>query len=984
MRLSQTWILAFVLLTAPMHAAPPNDSGSASGKADRSAADLKRAQDSHLKADPDGGLMTLQNGVPMNGTTNSVTADSDFQDYQFTIPANTTSLTVLMDNLSADVDLYVRAGTLPSLTTYDCRPFLGETNPETCTFTNPTATTWFARVSGFSTGPQSFRITATWITVGGNQTLNVNRLGTGSGTVTSSPAGINCGSTCSASFTNATSVSLTQSASGGSTFGGWSGDCTGTGACVVTMTQARNVTALFNTSGSGGLGGSWINLGPAPAQNGQVEGILNREVTGAINAVAPHPTDPAIMYIASVNGGIWRTANATAASPSWARQTDGLSSLSLRAITFDRTDTSFQTLVAGSGRNSSLGSRGGAQVGVLRTTDGGSNWTVLNGGGTLNEINITSVEARGAIILASSTGGLYRSTNTGAAFTLISGTAGLPTGSVTEMVGDPSSNTRFYLAAMGTTRGIYVSTDTGASWTKVSDATLDASLTAGTRARLAVGVSGQIFVATIASGRLSAVYRAPSSAGPWTNLGVPTTAEQNGVLFGAHPGGQGGTHLSIAADPTDSNIVYIGGDRQPYFGEGVGGSNQFFPNSLGANDYSGRLFRGNASTPASFWSPLTHSGTANNSSPHADSRGMAFDAAGNLIETDDGGVYKRTSPRLTSGAWSSLNGDIEVTEYHSIAYDGLSDRVIGGAQDTGTTQQTSAANRIFNSIHTGDGGDTTVDDISSVALSTRYSSFQNLGSFRRRTYNTSDVFQAQVFPTLTPINGSPTMTQQFYTPVAVNRTNGLRLLFLCNNGVYESLDQAATVNRIATIVGNSVVGSPIVYGVPGNAAYVHVASGTRTYTRTTEGGTLTQLAHVFPTNVIDVDVDGAQVSRLFAITASAVFISTDSGASYVDISGNLGTLSPGTLRSTLFVPRAIGNALVIGTDRGVYASFAPNFNSWQRLGTGMPNTGVYELQYHAGRDALIAGLLGRGAWRLNNFSTAGGTLPNNLFQNGFE
>ena len=76
--------------------------------------------------------------------------------------------------------------------------------------------------------------------------LTVTKSGTGSGTVTSSPAGINCGSTCTASYNSGTVVTLTAAASGGSTFSGWSGGgCSGTGACSVTMNAAATVAATF-------------------------------------------------------------------------------------------------------------------------------------------------------------------------------------------------------------------------------------------------------------------------------------------------------------------------------------------------------------------------------------------------------------------------------------------------------------------------------------------------------------------------------------------------------------------------------------------------------------------------------------------------------------------------------------------------------------------------------------------------------------------
>ena len=65
--------------------------------------------------------------------------------------------------------------------------------------------------------------------------LSVEKTGTGSGTVTSDPAGIDCGSTCSFDFSYNTDVTLTAVADSGSTFTGWSGaGCTGTGACEVT------------------------------------------------------------------------------------------------------------------------------------------------------------------------------------------------------------------------------------------------------------------------------------------------------------------------------------------------------------------------------------------------------------------------------------------------------------------------------------------------------------------------------------------------------------------------------------------------------------------------------------------------------------------------------------------------------------------------------------------------------------------------------
>jgi subtilase family serine protease len=75
--------------------------------------------------------------------------------------------------------------------------------------------------------------------------VTVTKAGTGGGSVTSNPTGIACGTTCSASYYIGTQVTLTASANASETFTGWSGACTGTQACQVTMTGPQSVTANF-------------------------------------------------------------------------------------------------------------------------------------------------------------------------------------------------------------------------------------------------------------------------------------------------------------------------------------------------------------------------------------------------------------------------------------------------------------------------------------------------------------------------------------------------------------------------------------------------------------------------------------------------------------------------------------------------------------------------------------------------------------------
>ncbi len=90
--------------------------------------------------------------------------------------------------------------------------------------------------------------------------LTVALGGSGSGSVSSSPAAISCPGSCSSEYATGTEVTLTAAAAAGSSFVGWSGGgCSGTGTCEVVMAEDANVTATFDeklpaVGGGGGLG----------------------------------------------------------------------------------------------------------------------------------------------------------------------------------------------------------------------------------------------------------------------------------------------------------------------------------------------------------------------------------------------------------------------------------------------------------------------------------------------------------------------------------------------------------------------------------------------------------------------------------------------------------------------------------------------------------------------------------------------------------
>lgn len=115
-------------------------------------------------------------------------------------------------------------------------------------------------------------VTATFTPVPVPVTYSLGVAKTGSGSVTSNPAGIDCGSDCNESYDNGTLVTLTATPDSGYVFAGWSGDCPGTGSCTVTMTTAQNVTATFTRNAVGMRSLTVNNAGNGRVQS-QPEGI---------------------------------------------------------------------------------------------------------------------------------------------------------------------------------------------------------------------------------------------------------------------------------------------------------------------------------------------------------------------------------------------------------------------------------------------------------------------------------------------------------------------------------------------------------------------------------------------------------------------------------------------------------------------------------------------------------------------------------------
>ncbi len=88
----------------------------------------------------------LGNGVPVTGISG---ATGSQQLWTMSVPSGASNLQFQTSGGTGDVDLYVRFGSAPTLSTYDCRPYLGSNN-ETCTFASPTAGTWHVMLHGYA------------------------------------------------------------------------------------------------------------------------------------------------------------------------------------------------------------------------------------------------------------------------------------------------------------------------------------------------------------------------------------------------------------------------------------------------------------------------------------------------------------------------------------------------------------------------------------------------------------------------------------------------------------------------------------------------------------------------------------------------------------------------------------------------------------------------------------------------------------------
>jgi hypothetical protein len=840
---------------------------------------------------------------------------------------------------------------------------------------------------------------------------------------------------------------------------------------------------------------NWLPAGPAPAINGAVTGIPESPATGAVEALAPHPTNPNILFAGAVNGGVWRTFNALSPNPTWTPLTDQMPSLSIGDI--DLNPQNPNQLIIGTGATSSAASISGDLIGVMYTENALAPTPAFQVfGGILANQTIRSVLARNGYLLAAGDGGLFRSTNRGAAWVQLDGSPTLPAGALYDAVADPGNPNRVYVAgpngvfrtdnitapapqwinvtdptmglnpaainpsffnvklAIHNSPGnnvVYVgvadqgpngaaalvkvfwSANGGATWNEMDEAiTLAAALTvtdATNASPIQITIGGVIdhgintgdrVLVQGVQGNLGAngVWTATRSSATAITLdgsvgtGVYTGGGFVREIFGVAPGGQTSIHFAIAADPVNPNLVYLAGDRQE----------SPFPTSAGASSFTANVLRGDRSVlptfntvaPSPQWTPITNNFAADNGAPYPDTRHLRFDAQNNLLQADDGGVYRRVDPRSDDGNWQSVIGNLSLGQFYQVRLDTLNNVIFGGTQDTSSIEQLDgsgpAGNTVWNTVLGGDGFWQGVDNTGKEVFghTFRYMMANTIERFVRREYD-ADNKLVSVTPVLmaSPTNpGKPfdgldgSDKGSFGLNVfTLNAIDG-RLMMLGVNKLYEDNDPDPALGKAGDVIANvtpqgfkgqvtSIVYGGRFNGIPvTRVAWVGTNAG-QLWHRGAAGGfiEITNLPGSGPVNSVVADPDDFRTAYVLR-NNSQVFRTNDAGATWVEITENLaatgfddtgnavGGLSTELHVLALWDPNpgtTAGEEILLAAGRGGVFRYVPSVadptvfgGNWLEYGAGLPNAIVHDLQVYG--NTVIVGTQGRGAWRIQDVS----------------
>jgi hypothetical protein len=626
---------------------------------------------------------------------------------------------------------------------------------------------------------------------------------------------------------------------------------------------------------------TWTNLGPAP---------IGSFANGRVMAIAPDLTDANVIYLGASSGGVWKSTNAGA---SWVPLTDNQAVLTTGSLAID--PTNHLTVYAGTGDWSTA-----PGMGVLKTTDGGSTWTLL-GQSTFNGKSITDIVIdptnTNHLYVSAISGGVYQSFNGGTTWANI-----FSSDSFFSLV-MAANNPQVLYGSSNQAGGVWKTINGGSTWTQLS-APHGGSVGA-TFLAISATNPNELFATYWNDGTGSSnAYRTLDGGTTWTSMNLQAYGGMSNVII----------------SPTNANLGFMGS------------TDPFLETTDGGNTWT------------------------NLHSLHVDHHGIAFDANGSLLEGNDGGIYRLTNPNPQSPQWTSLNGStLSVAQIIGIATNPYNRNfAVVGTQDNSTVEFAGSIHWA-NDVIGGDGGWTAIDQTNP---NTMYGETQGLNLQRSDDngvtwkgimtgINLSDPANFFVFYTMDPSNSSRLVygTNRVYE--TTNKGANWTAISTPNTNGWNSTKniQALTID-------------------PNHPNTVYAVAGGTIFVTTNDGGTWSQLAAPggLTDSFQQVLVDPTNSSSLYIVRnvsgGGQVFHSTSGGTSWTNITGNLPT--NGT-HAVAYDPRS--GTIFVGDFTGVWAS-TNGGASWSRYKAGLPNVFINGLVFNSRLNELVADSYGRGMWAI--------------------
>ena len=648
----------------------------------------------------------------------------------------------------------------------------------------------------------------------------------------------------------------------------------------------------------------WRPLGPGRVSTG---GVFT---AGRVSTIAIHPTDMNIVYAGSAQGGVWRSDDAGA---NWTPLTDQECSLAMGSIAID--PVSPDIVYAGTGEQHFSGDSYYG-CGVLRTLDGGATWEELgadvfvsrrsegSGGARIARMVIDRASAGSAnstTVLAASTYGLFRSTDSGVNWNLVL------EGIATDLVPHPSDPSIMYAAIYG--QGVYKSSDTGTTWAYASSGM---SLDNTRRINLAIAPSSpQTVYASFQTGDSEGsglrMYRTTDGATTWLKL--PAT--------GASCFYQCWYDMTIAVHPSNPQTVYFGSLRMH---RSLNGGQTF---DIHHNDI------------------------------YVDEHLLVFDTlrgTNALYLANDGGVYRTINGGTN---WTSLATNLAVAQYYRgiSLHPSVAGITLGGTQDQGT-QRSSTGSMTWEKVMGGDGGYTAFDVENPATWYAETQWIANSGYSGPR----KNGVQAT--------RGIDRSERGLFIPPLVMDPMDSKRLYFGTRSLYRTDNAASRWERIyRTPSDREIISSIGLTPSDPNTIYAGVLYGQVIVTR--DGGATWQTSGTgLPDRFIgDVAVHPDDPEQAYAVAGGFltghVFHTVDGGLTWEDRTGNL---PDHPVNAILYDPADPGGVF-IGTDLGVFHSAAGG-DTWDRLDEDLPTVAVYDLAAGPGTSRLVAATHGRGMFEI--------------------